>query len=245
MTRKKAVLNRAVFTRRAFDSRALTVLATLIHHFQEVGDCDLFVQRGGQVVFRTHVHVVAEDAPRQIDVDLAALPQAETGCGCEGAAGYTLAAGGVMTFHAAEGIGQYVVKITRRSGREKHVVLDSSEVIPAGDLFAVTLVRPGTYEVRGPRSSGRIHVSLPKKDEGYRPDQPVLVELTKRGTFKPRAVRILAGQTVVFLCTIPAQISVEMARPDKSTEKPTDRPRRYTLRRPSARKSGTDEQAGQ
>jgi hypothetical protein len=217
------VLNRPVFTQRAFDSSSLTVLTTLFHHFPEAGDYDLVVRRGERVIHRTQVRIVAENAPQQINVDLATLGDAET-CG-------PLGADSVMGFYVSQGTGQYAVTIRQLAAREKRTLLDSSAVVPEGDFFAITLVRPGIYRVlnKEGKGAGTIHVSLPKGKK-YRVDQATLVKIGKQGMFKPRAVRILAGQTVVFQCTAPARIHAELAKAEGTSEKPIER-RRYTLRK--------------
>ncbi len=219
----KAVLNRAVFTQKALDSGAITVLATLFHRFPEKGNYDLFVQRRQEVIYRSHIRVVAENAPNQINVDLAALSESGADCDSPAEEGYTLAAGGVMGFYASQGTGQYVVRIEEITEKEKRTLLDSSEAVAEGGLFAVTLVRPGTYRVTNAeaRSEGEIRVSLPK-GEKFRVDQPTLVEYGRDG-FKPKRLAMYAGQSVVFNCTMRARIRVELTKPEERIEEPRER----------------------
>lgn len=218
MKRKNVVLNRPVFAQRAFDSRALTVLTTLFHRFPEAGDCDLRIWRDERLIHRAHVRVVAEGAPLQLHLDLAALQ--ETG------GPYALAVGGVIGFYVSRGVGRYRVEIAQLTHREKVVRLDNSQVIPEGDLFAVTLVRPGIYrvlQVEG-RGEGEIRVRLPGK-ERYRPDQATRVTVGKEGIMEPRGVEILAGQSVVFWCTVPTSLRVEWVKAMEELEPPIQRPR--------------------
>jgi hypothetical protein len=235
MTEKNVVLNRAVFAQRSFDSGALTVLTTLFHHFPEAGDYDLFVQRGEQVVQRAHVHVVAENAPHQLNVDLARLGESEKGCGCDAQAGYTVVAGGVIGFYVSQGVGQYNVTITQSAGGEKRALLNSSEATPEGDLFAVTLVQPGAYRATVAEGQGacEILVDLPPGQK-YRVDQVTLVEVGKDGVFNPATVKLRAGQTVVFQCSAQVRIRVELQTAEATTAIARQR-QRYTLRKPSTR----------
>jgi hypothetical protein len=75
--RRPAVLNRAVFTNRTFDSRALSVLTTLVHRFVEPGHYDVFVRRNGSVVHRTQVDVAPDHARTQVNVDMANVPESK------------------------------------------------------------------------------------------------------------------------------------------------------------------------
>jgi plastocyanin len=229
MTETNIVLNRAVFSQHSFDSAALTVLTTLFHHFPEAGH--LFLQRGDQVLQRTYVHVVTENAPQQLDIDLARLGEPKKDCESDA---YTVIAGGVIAFHVSQGVGQYNVTISQSAAGETHTLLNNREGVPEGDLFAVTLVQPGTYRVTGMEGQGtcEITVELPQGRK-YRVDQVTLVEIGKDGTFSPSTLQILAGQTVIFLCRVLTRIRVEQ-QPDvtpTAMAEPGKR-QRYTLRNP-------------
>ncbi|MDQ5824866.1 MAG: hypothetical protein M3441_11780 [Chloroflexota bacterium] len=235
----KAVLNRAVFTQKALDSGALTVLATLFHRFPERGNYDLFVQRRQEVIHRSNIRVVAENAPNQINVDLASLAESGADRDCPPEEGYTLAVGGVMGFYASQGTGQYSVRIEEITSREKRTLLDSNEAVPEGGLFAVTLVRPGTYRVANAdaRGEGEIRVRLPK-EEKFRVDQPTLVECGRDG-FKPKRLDMFAGQSVVFNCTTRCRIRVELTKPEERTEGPRERAP-FRLHNPRSRRGGEE-----
>lgn len=244
MTPKKQILlNRAIFSQSSFDSSALTVLTTLLHHFTEAGDYDVFVRSTGQRDRRLRLQVLPEGAPTQINIDLAALdkPDEEPGC-CQDREDYRLQVNGVAGFYAAQGTGSYNLLINRNDQREKTVFLDSASEIPAGDLFAVTLVRPGAY-MAADALSGKFRVTIqvempparttdngPDQDTGkmsatdspsprYRPDRAVLVTLDKNG-FNEKTVNLFAGQSIVFFCQIPARLRVELKQESKSSEKP-------------------------
>ncbi len=232
-TQKKVVLNRPVFAQRGFDSRALTVLTTLLHRFPEPDDYEVFIQRGGQQLRRLHVQVAPENAEQQINLDMATLDGEACSCGCKAEAAYRLAAGGMMGFYVSQGTGKYTVMVTRFSKQEKAkpVLLDSSKVVPRGDFFAITLVQPGAYRVLNTRSKAEavIKVGFPKRKQ-YRVDEATLVKIRRSGEFRRRSIQIYAGQTVVFQCNAPARLQIQMVEADKITEKPTKRPP-YTLRK--------------
>ena len=64
-------VNRHVFTTRVFDSGALTVLASVIHQFNEPGKYIVSIRRDDTVLGSTRFEVVA-DGPAQLNIDLAA-----------------------------------------------------------------------------------------------------------------------------------------------------------------------------
>jgi len=215
--KKNLTLNRPVFEQQAFDSSALTVLATLFHRFVEPADYDLTVRRDDRVIHRAAVRVAAEGAPSQLNLDLAKLG-GEPACAREGAPVYTLAAGGVLGLYASAGVGRYAVTIVRLDQREKRIVLDSARAVPAGDLFAVTLVRPGLYQAltvgdQG-RGKGELRVALPKEGDKLRVDQATLIELGDQGLLRPDAAKLFSGQSVVFQCKLPTRIQVQLVKPD-------------------------------
>lgn len=231
-TLKKMVLNRAVFSKRPFDSGALTVLATLFHRFSEAGDYEVFVSRDGQTVHRTRIQVVGENAPTQLNLEMSSLGNLVEGCNCEADKDLVLKTGGVVSFYASQGVSAYSVSVEKSDDKNKRKVtlLDSSSLIPEGDLYAVTLVHAGVYRVTATagkaRAEGEVRVAAPK-GEKYRPDQPVLVAFGKEG-FSPKSAQIMAGQTVVFHLTQAARIQVEMAKPEQPTVKDKVRPT-YTI----------------
>ena len=238
---RQARLNRAMFSQRPLDSGALTVLATLYHHFREPGDYDIVIQRGGQTVRRLYVRVEKESGPAQLSFDLADPGDSDADCCCcDDEPSHVLRLNGVIAFYVSQGMGQYTVTITWHSGEEKRVVLDSSAALPEGDLFAVTPVRPGGYSLtnREAQAQGRIRVAMPRPGK-YRPDEVALVEAVEGG-FKPEEVSIFAGQSVVIMCRVPARLRVELTEPEQPgpVEPVPGQPtrQRHTIRRPPRRK---------
>lgn len=221
MIRKNITLNRPVFTQQAFDSSGLTVLTSLFYRFAAAGSFDMIVRRNHTVILRCNVQVeTGKTGPAQTTLDLAALDVPETGL--------RLDAGSVLCFFVSKGTDRYSVSITHLGEREKTTLLDSARTIPEGGLFAVTLTHPGTYLVRASegRAAGRIHVRMPAeaqtaRGEKYRTEHAEVVEISEKGQFKPDAVNIYAGQSVVFLCRAPARIQVALEeRAEDSDPKP-------------------------
>lgn len=234
-TRRPAILNRAVFTQRAFDSRALSVLTTLVHRFVEAGHYEVFVRRAGTVVHRTDVHVAPEHGRQQIDVDMADVPGSKRACGCHGDAALELRTGGAVAFYVSSGVGGYTVTVANRAARDEKtgMALDSSKGIPAGGFFALTLVQPGAYRIAtGSGATASVRVRVPGRDKGYRPDRVTRLTLKKSG-FEPQSAEIYSGQSVAIQCDIAADIRAELAE-EEGGPPAIDRGR-ATFRRPPPR----------
>jgi hypothetical protein len=244
--RQTAKLNRALFMQRPVDSSALGPLATLLHRFTDAGAYELVVRREGQVVHRETVQIVGRvgepaegvTAPYQINRDLTAL-SGGTADPCGAAFPCTLNAGGVMGFYVSEGTARYTVQLAYLSA-ERKIVFDSAEGLPAGDFFAVTLLRPGLYQVtnRLGDATMRVLVGLPKPPprrgehdtrsaaERYNPRQATLVQALQ-GRFDPPEAALLSGQSLVFQCQAASRIVVELAQPAPEPHLPGGgRPRR-------------------
>jgi len=211
--RQDVVINRALLVNPALDSGAIAVRGTVFHVFAESGDHDVTILRDGRATGRFTVTVQAEGATPQVNVDLAGL-DVDTGRSGEITGPFAVREGGVMGFVAGQGIGRYSVVIDHAAGGGSRTVLDSRGPLPAGDLFAVTLITPGTYRATNLASQARlpITVAVPERDEPYNPARPTLIRAGDHG-FDPAEAHILAGQSIVFLAEAPARFLVEPAPP--------------------------------
>lgn len=206
--RHDVVINRALLTNPALDSGAIAVRGTVFHVFTEAGDHDVTILRDGRVTGRFTVAVQPEGAVPQVNVDLAGL---EAGAGRSGnvTGHYAIREGGVMGFAAGLGAGRYAVVIGHTAGGGSRTVLDSRGQLPAGDLFAVTLIIPGTYRATSLASQARLPITVarPGRDEPYSPARPTMVRAGDHG-FDPAEAHILAGQSIVLLAETPARFLV-------------------------------------
>ena len=139
--RTDVAINRVLLTNPALDSGAIAVRGTVFHVFGEAGDHDVAILRDGRVAGRFTVAVQPEGAVPQVNVDLAGLA-ADADRSGNITAHYAVREGGVMGFHADQGIGRYAVVISHTAGGGSRTVLDSRGQLPAGDLFAATLITP-------------------------------------------------------------------------------------------------------
>jgi hypothetical protein len=214
--RNDVVINRALLTNPALDSGAIAARGTVFHVFRESGDHDVTILRGDRVAARLTVAVQPEGAPPQVNLDLAGLEASADRSGST-TGHYAVREGGVMGFAVGLGIGRYAVVIGHTAGGGSRTVLDSRGQLPAGDLFAVTLISPGTYRATNLVNHARlpITVAIPRRDEPYSPARPTLVRAGNDG-FDPAAAHILAGQSIVLLAETPARFLVEPAPPPGS-----------------------------
>jgi hypothetical protein len=206
--RHDVVINRALLTNPALDSGAIAVRGTVFHVFTEAGDHDVTILRDGRVTGRFTVAVQPEGAVPQVNVDLAGL-EADAGRSGNVTGHYAIREGGVMGFAAGLGVGRYAVVIGHTAAGGSRTVLDSRGQLPAGDLFAVTLIIPGTYRATNLASQARLQITVakPGRDEPYSPARPTLVRAGDHG-FDPATAHILAGQSIVLLAETPARFLV-------------------------------------
>ncbi len=241
--KKQATMNRALFTQRSFDSGRITVLSTLIHRFEEAGDYEVFISRSRGIPLRLVVSVVEGDAPYQHNLDLSTLQKPEERECCREEADLRLHIGGVLGFYTSQGVSTFQVRIVRLGSKEKEVLLNHAEQIPAGDFFTVTPLRPGLYRVSDPLNKAEmaLKVVMPpppeekKVEKGtkargerpastYRPDEPMLVGVSKKG-FDRREASLFSGQTLVFQVQSAARLRVELEKEDEAvTAPPKKRP---------------------
>lgn len=234
MTRddRQVTLNRAVFTQTAFESRALTVLTTLFHRFPRPGRYRVHVQHESRPVRDLTVVVDERSTRLQANLDLANLHE-EKGCCCDAEGDVELAVNGVVGLYPSTGVGGYGVTVTRltegegRADGGHEVVLDNRKGVPAGDLFAVVLTRPGSYVLAARNARSEVRVTLPR-GERVRTDEPSLVVLTSDG-FAPRSLELLAGRALVIACDVDADLRIELVRAEEGEGRGAG-PRRRTFR---------------
>jgi hypothetical protein len=239
---KRVLVNRHLFTQTSVDSGLLTMLGVVIHRFPEPGEYIGVVERGAEArSFRLRVD---EGSPAmQANVDLATLGGGHShsdDCGCkdkETSADPTFVVNpaGYVVFHVSSGPGGYVVRVGRLE-RPEAALFDSTQ-LEGDDLFAVTLIRPGTYAVRNMagEARGEIVVSYPKiGEQPHRPDEPVEIVCTEKA-FRPARIRIQAAQGQLYRFRTPSRIAIELVEPDdgpRSTrQKGPDRAAPKTRRR--------------
>jgi hypothetical protein len=216
----KVVVNRHLLTQTSVDSGSLTMLGVVIHRFPEPGEYMGVVARGNATwTFRLRAD---ESSPRmQATVDLATLGEGHRhsdDCGCaDKETGtdptFVVNPAGYVVFHVSSGPGGYVVRVGRLD-RPEAAHFESTR-LDGDDLFAVTLIRPGTYSVRNVdgEARGEIVVSYPEVGkQPHRPDEPVEIVCTEKA-FRPARIRIQAAQGQLYRIRTPSRIAIELVKP--------------------------------
>jgi hypothetical protein len=255
-------LNRTMLQQIDANSGALGMLGAIVHAPRQAGDYSGTVYRDEQAVGEFSLRVT-DDGPLQVHVDLAAqglhggsgrLGRSRVDDPCcddagsdgTGAQTYTVGRQGHAVFHVSSGSG-YSVQLAALGTKEGHADVKTwdSRELQEGDLFAITLLRPGAYRFENEvaRAEGDVRLAYPQRGKiAYRPPDALRVAVTQAG-FEPHHVELQPVQGLVYEIHAGARITISLTEPDDGPQKPDEPPRaRYTLlRRPAARDDGTPE----
>lgn len=250
-------INRSFLEQFNFDSGFPGGLAMVVHRFEEPGEYEVSLVRDDRVTDRVPLMVVGETSeeesypdkgrprpkpdieppPNQVTIELGQARRAllEPPLG-ELEQPYIVRAGGYTAFTATRRQDTAAIVVRERNAGGKRQAFDSRR-LTEGDIFAVTLVRPGAYSLKNELSGaeGRIQVAYPVVGkERYRPPAPVSVECTAKG-FSPTAIDLKPAQGIVFQIQTPARIHIDLVEPDDGPEEP--RPRKVSgWRKPQGEK---------
>jgi hypothetical protein len=214
-TRRKAVLNRYLFTQVGLDSGALTSLGTTLHNFAEPGRYQINVWQGERLAGSVHLKVDAACPATQANIDLATVNRQDTPCCGDAGTPLLVNPKGYAVFHVGSGPGGYAVTAGRVDQERPAKAFDSRE-LREGDMFAATILRPGIYEVENvrARTKARLTVAYPRvSKERYVPQQPLSIACAKEG-FEPKAIEAQAAQSLVFHIKTPTRLKITLVKPD-------------------------------
>lgn len=105
------------------------------------------------------------------------------------------------------------VRLVRKA--DGAVVFDSAS-LSGGDRFAVTLIRPGRYQVENQLDGQKLALTVEYPAPGkqpYRPPPPMQIECTAAG-FQAPATTIKPAQGLIVVCSVPSRLHVELVDPD-------------------------------
>jgi hypothetical protein len=248
---KRAFVNRQLITQTVFDSGALTPLGTVVHKFTSPGEhlCTLYQEDRPVGHFRLVVNEGAVNV--QLDVDLATLhPTGPKPCDPEPEKRFEVRPGGRVIFFTSAGRSGYAVVIQPTPGTAQDVVFDS-RTLNGGDLFILTLLRPGSYRAVNMYSDAvcTINVLYPERSEHpQRSFEFEEVTLTEKG-FSPTAIEVQSTHGVAFQLNAPARIRVELEEPVErrpapegalTTAQEMSRRRKVTWRKPTVKSLSSD-----
>jgi len=236
------LINRALLEQRTFDSATPAGTAVIVHRIERLGEYDLNIAREDDVVERMRLNVGEAPGPERdqarpaetasaalrpgsaVSLDLASVvlnpPEERV---------LAVPAGGYVAFTAPAGAVRQRVTVTPAGG-EGGEEFDSRRLGP-GDIFAVTLIRPGRYTVANAASDARAEVQVTYPQVGsspYRPPDPATVECGADG-FSETSITLAPAQGLVFRIDTEARIQIELVEPDDGPA-PQPRPRARWVR---------------
>jgi hypothetical protein len=221
-----AQINHHLFAETSIDSGALSVACSVVHNFSEPGtyDCSALIGKRTESTF--HIAVGDEYPAMQVTVDLATvgLKAAGEACECGGGARaggrhFEINTKGFVVFYVSRGAGGYAVRATGKLRVvDRPAVFDSRE-LGQGDIFAVSLLRPGTHTLTNSTGAkGKVVVLYPGAKKGrelYNRAKPVEVRCADK-EFIPKEVEAEAAQGQIYRVETkePSRIKIELAKAD-------------------------------
>ena len=214
-----------------FDSATPSGSAVVAHRLPTAGDY-VVSRLDGRSLVRTHamsVRAAVDDATDLGRTPAPALQFADEEVRLPGV-GRTLATeeldslrmreGGVASFTGAAG-SEHTARIQQvsKAGRPS-TVWDSTKLV-AGDLYALSIARPGTYAMRNTAdgSEATVVVTYPVRgNRAYRPATPVTVRCTERG-FEATEVTLGPLQGLVVQVEAPARVVIDLVEADDGPER--------------------------
>ncbi|MGB3919729.1 hypothetical protein [Methanothrix sp.] len=209
----KARVNLQLLKTAAIDSGALGVLSMVVHQFSSPGRYSIAISNQGKVLKYIQFDVDAKSEVMQLDIDLAqaatlkkkAHTSATPSSKIEDQTEQIISPKGYVLFHVSSGSG-YSVMVSDSLGR----AVFNSMKLDNNDLFAVSLLEPGSYSMRNSIDSaaGEITVSLPPEMSGKLKDldtQYVDVSVKK---LDPQRIELISTQGLVFRTKSSARIVI-------------------------------------
>lgn len=193
----RARINTFALRTTAIESASLGVLGTVAHPLESEGEFRGLVYQGDTLAATFSLEVSPDATSTQADVDLAKITKG--GSGRRNGFRYAVKPDGYLLLYVSEGAGGYHVVVEKLENKKSDVVFDSRK-LNRGDLFVVTLLRPGRYEASGTAvdGAGSITVTYPKLErKPYAPGEPERITVSAGG-FDPTSVTVGPAQGVVF-----------------------------------------------
>jgi hypothetical protein len=231
----KTLINHQLISQTVIDSGELAMLGAVIHNFTESGKYRVEILSEGLVVATHILRVDEKSTAMQVNIDLAPPPtgtsdRTASGCDCKDqqsrtggdAACYTISPRGHASFYVSRGTDGYAVQVSKVN--DPRIVFDSRQ-LQEGDLFAVTLLRPGSYSITNVTAGykSEVVVAYPKPGRvPFKAAAPVSIEATKHGLMivadgreeKIGTLGIEATQGQLFKIKTPSRIRIELITAD-------------------------------
>lgn len=237
----KAFLNQQAFAQTTFNSGRLSVMGVIAHPLPQEGHYVGRVFLQGKEIATFRLDVQKEHENRQVDIDLARLTaRKKPDDDCMKAPDFGVGPEGYLVLYVSGGPGGYHVTLDRLERDRPRQVLDT-QALRQGDLFVLTLLRPGLYEMvaKGVKGKGLIRVAYPKPSKKpFEPPAPERITVNKTG-FSPNEVKLSAAQGVIFAIEEASKVSVavQLVEPDDGPDKKGGKRGSMRWRNPSMKKT--------
>jgi hypothetical protein len=247
---QKAIINRGTLLQSGFDSGRLTPLCLVIHKFQTAGEYLGTVLRDDRPAGNFRLSVNRNSTDKQVNIDLAALPAAEPRQpGIQPATQFTIQPGGNVVFYVSRTQGGNAV-VVHPAGAPAQVVFDS-RALDKGDVFLVTLLRPGQYQLTNTVNKIQSQVKVAYPVQGAAPLTRLAVQTTNVGQkqFGSTNMELEGIQGLAVRCDVPSRLQMQIsqaidrppvvagaeaaaAAPEQAPGTPAARPGKVTWRKP-------------
>jgi len=229
------LINHQLIAQTVIDSGDLAMLGAVIHNFPDPGHYRVAVL-SDELVVATHTLRVDENSTAtQVNIDLAppafgTADRTASGCDCKAekarTAGdswcYTVNPRGQVLFYVSRGTDGYAVQVNKVNDAK---ILFDSRQLQEGDLFAATLLRPGSYSITNVPAGykSEVVVAYPKPGKTpFKAPAPVSIDATKSGLVivsdgkekKMDKLGIEATQGQLFKIKTPSRIRIELVKAD-------------------------------
>lgn len=220
-------------TQTRFDSGALNGLGAVVHRVTNPGEHRVTVLQGDTPVSSIPLQVIqvpaapaAGPSPAgatiasaidQLHLDLGSVLARLGGLGSQPPAEpVQVGAQGYAMFSAPPNVSNLSIQIRPAGAPDQPPVFDSRQ-LGDGDIFALTIFRPGRYSLRNGANgaTGEIQVAYPVVgDVPYVPPEPLRVQVTDQG-FQPSAIQLKPAQGLMFqVGKTKARIQIDLVEPN-------------------------------
>ncbi len=198
-----AKINRHLIKQTRFDSGSLTQLGFVAHQYKTSGRYKVDVYRENELRTSCYIDVDTDNESLQASIELSGLElginTSKKGSCCDSNVKiYKINREGYALFYVNKGAGKYHVKSYYLESRGESYLFDST-TLNKGDLFGLTLLRPGRYQLRDGNSnplSSLVVEAVKPLEKKYVPPEAINVELSE--IHKMKEISLLQAQGIIF-----------------------------------------------
>ena len=179
-------LNRALFEKKDYDSRFISVLQSLHHRFTKDGHYSCNIYNDNKLINTFNIDVEKECKTLKNNFDIHEILRNKTDH-------YNVSVNDYIGFYISDGPMQYTISIFHSKNREE-AEFDSSN-LKMNDIFCVSLIRPGKYIVENRIISARMLVEVFPFDK--RLVSPKKIEVKDK--FDLEKIELMQTETLFFI----------------------------------------------